>query len=113
MFFFMLYYIANFLFQFFTVGSMYASITIFLKQEFTSIMTTTYDAEGSFLNNLFSSSFITDFFDYMYIALIVMAIIISLTTPVDRGIAYFKFLMGFFGVLLLITMGGIIYYLIE
>jgi chitin synthase len=31
MFFFLIYYITTFLFQFFTVGSMYASITIFLK----------------------------------------------------------------------------------
>jgi chitin synthase len=76
-------------------------------------MTTTYDTEGSFLNNMFNSSFISDLFDYVYIGLIVMAIIISLTTPVDRGISYFKFLMAFFGVLLLITMSGIIYYLVE
>ncbi len=34
MFFFLLYYTLTFLFQFFTVGSMYASITIFLKQTF-------------------------------------------------------------------------------
>jgi uncharacterized membrane protein len=76
-------------------------------------MTTTVSEDASFLDNLFSSEFISNFFDYMYIALIVMAIIISLTTPVERGIAYFKFLMAFFGVLLLITMAGIIYYLIE
>jgi len=69
--------------------------------------------DGSFLNNMFSSTFISDFFDYLYIALIVMAIIISLTCPVERGMAYFKFLMAFFGVLLLITMAGIIYYLID
>lgn len=76
-------------------------------------MTTTVTEDSSFLDNLFSSEFISNFFDYMYIALIVMAIIISLTTPVERGMAYFKFLMAFFGVLLLITMAGIIYYLIE
>jgi hypothetical protein len=42
-----------------------------------------------------------------------MAIVISLTVPVERGIGYFKFLMSFFGVLLLLTMAGIIAYLVE
>lgn len=37
MFFFMIYYICTFLFQFFTVGSMYAAISIFLKQEFSEL----------------------------------------------------------------------------
>lgn len=37
MFFFLIYYTVNFLFQFFTMGSMYASITIFLQQEFQSV----------------------------------------------------------------------------
>jgi chitin synthase len=45
--------------------------------------------------------------------MIVMALIVSLTTPVDRGIAYFNFLMGMFGVLLLLTMVGIIFYLTQ
>ena len=40
-----------------------------------------------------------------------MAIIISLTTPVERGVSYFMFLMAVFGILLLITMAGIIFYL--
>lgn len=76
-------------------------------------MQVTASSDGSFISNMFSSAFISNLFDYLYIALIVMAIIISLTTPVDRGISYFKFLMAFFGILLLITMAGIIYYLIE
>jgi hypothetical protein len=42
-----------------------------------------------------------------------MGLIISLTTPVERGIAYFNFLMAIFGLLLVLTMAGIIYYLID
>ena len=38
MLFFLSYYTIVFLFQFFTVGSMYASITIFLKQSFGQIL---------------------------------------------------------------------------
>ena len=53
------------------------------------------------------------FFDYFYIGMVAMALIISLTTPVDRGVIYFKFLMVVFGILLVSTMVGIISYLIE
>ncbi len=42
-----------------------------------------------------------------------MALIISLTTTVDRGIGIFVFLMVLFGTLLLLTMAGIIMYLIK
>lgn len=42
-----------------------------------------------------------------------MAIIISLTTPVDKGVAYFKFLMVAFGLLLVSTMIGIVMYLAK
>lgn len=40
-----------------------------------------------------------------------MALVISLTTPVERGIVYFNFLMCVFGVLLCVTMVGIVFYL--
>jgi len=40
-----------------------------------------------------------------------MALIISLTTTVDRGIGIFIFLMCLFGFLLLFTMAGIMMYL--
>jgi cellulose synthase/poly-beta-1,6-N-acetylglucosamine synthase-like glycosyltransferase len=42
-----------------------------------------------------------------------MALVISLTTPVERGIAYFNFLMCVFGFLLGVTMVGIIFYLLN
>ena len=41
-----------------------------------------------------------------------MTLIISLTAPVDTGAIYFKFLMVIFGMLLILTMAGIISYLI-
>lgn len=56
---------------------------------------------------------VESFFDYFYIFLIMMALIISLTTTVDRGIGIFIFLMCLFGILLIMTMGGIILYLIK
>lgn len=93
---------------------MYASITIFLKQEIGKLLELAawYNQEN-FLSTLLSSSFLDSFFDFFYIGMITMAVIVSLTTPVDRGISYFKFLMIMFGLLLIATMTGIIFYLIN
>jgi chitin synthase len=114
LFFYFIYYIANFLLGFFTIGSMYAAITVFLDQEFSSLMEiTNYYDETGFLSTLFSDNLIGKIFSGLYIALIFMAIVFSLTTPVDKGIAYFKLLMGFFGMLLLLSMVGIMYYLSD
>lgn len=43
----------------------------------------------------------------MYTSLILMTIIVSLSTTVDRGVAIFKFLMALFGILLTLTMASI------
>lgn len=45
--------------------------------------------------------------------MILLVIIVSLTMPVDKGIGVFKFLMIFFGSLMIICMSGIIYYLVQ
>jgi hypothetical protein len=112
MFFFLIYYITTFLLQFFTVGAMYASITIFLKQQIGALLTQSNTNSDTIVGRIIESGFIDAFFNFFYIAMIVMAIIVSLTTPVDRGIGYFKFLMSMFGVLLIGTMTGIIFFLI-
>jgi hypothetical protein len=57
--------------------------------------------------------FVESFFDYFYVSLVIMALIISLTTTVDRGIGIFIFLMCLFGVLLMFTMAGIVMYLVQ
>lgn len=92
--------------QFFTVGSMYASITIFLKETFSKVL------EMEQVDD-FYIGLVTSFFDYFYVSLVIMTLIISLTTTVDRGVAIFKFLMCLFGFLLILTMSGIILYLIR
>jgi chitin synthase len=43
--------------------------------------------------------------------LIIIAVIISLSTTVDKGISIFVFLMAIFGILLIFTMTGIMFYL--
>lgn len=84
---------------------MYASITIFLKQTFSVLLES--ESSPEWLVTL-----VETFFDYFYISLVMMAIIISLTTTVDRGKGIFLFLMVLFGTLLLVTMAGILIYLV-
>jgi|SRR4051794_5427114 hypothetical protein len=85
---------------------MYASITIFLKQSIGKLLWAGGWSEGQV-------KIVDSFFDYFYISLVIMTLIISLTTTVDRGIAIFKFLMFLFGFLLILTMSGIVLYLID
>mmetsp|Transcript_35383 Transcript_35383/g.34417 ORF Transcript_35383/g.34417 Transcript_35383/m.34417 type:complete len:138 (+) Transcript_35383:1388-1801(+) len=106
---FLTYYVCTFLFQFFTVGSMYASITIFFDTVFISALSS--DSSTSKINEWMASGGMALVFDYTYIALILMCIILSLTTPVDRAVPVFIFLMVVFGILLTISFVGIIYYL--
>ena len=84
---------------------MYASITIFLKQTFGLLLEV-----GGY--NATLTMLVESFFDYFYISMVIMALIISLTTTVDRGSSIFLFLMFLFGCLLMITMFGIITFLI-
>ena len=89
---------------------MYASITIFFDTVFISALDT--DNSTSAINQWMASGGVALVFDYIYIALILMCIILSLTTPVDRAVPVFIFLMVIFGILLTISFVGIIYYLV-
>lgn len=82
---------------------MYASISTFLKTKVAALIENSVGPT--------TMTLITSGFDYLYMGLILMTIIVSLTTPVDRGAIYFKFLMIMFGLLLMTTMLGILYYL--
>lgn len=94
------YYTTNFLLQFFSVGAMYAAFSIFFAQCFSqlAINSTSQNFVNLVQNNVFSQ-----LFDIMYIGLIFMTIVLSLTIPVERGIVYFNFLMVLFGLLMTVS----------
>ena len=52
-------------------------------------------------------------FSYTYIVLIELCLVLSLTTPVDRAVPVFLFLMFFFGVLVTIAFIGILAFLVK
>ena len=111
---FLIYYTTNFLFQFFTVGAMYSAITIFVSQELAKAMEMSgYYGDSNFIGMLLNKGIIQNFFIYFYLSLLLLTLVISLTTPVDKGIVYYSFLMAMFGILLCISMAGIIFYLIK
>lgn len=51
----------------------------------------------------FSDGYMSAFFEYTFMAMILLSLVVSLTTPVDRGVAAFKVLMIVFGLLVLST----------
>lgn len=71
------------------------------------------DPENPAADKMINADSMSKLFNYTYITLIMMSIIISLTTPVDKGINYFYALTIIFGILLVITMSGIIITLID
>ena len=50
-------------------------------------------------------------FKFLYLGLVFISIVLSLTRPVDEAVFMFKFLMVAFGLLMSISLAGIIYYL--
>ena len=59
------------------------------------------------------TSGLNSFFNYTYLFLLSLSLIMALTTTVDRAISIYLFLMALFGVLLVSSMIGIIYYMIQ
>jgi len=51
-------------------------------------------------------------FNYGYITLLIFTILISLATPIDRAVSYFKIIAGIFSILTLLSIIGITAFLI-
>lgn len=105
MIFYMIYYFVVFTLSFLSVGAMYTSITLFITQTFGKFLEVS--GQGKFV------PLITDVFNYGYLFLLSLSIVMSLTTSVDRAIGIFKFLLALFGFLIVVSMVGIIYFLIQ
>ena len=57
--------------------------------------------------------YITGIFENIYTLLLVICIITSFAVPVERGIGIFRFMTFSFGVVMSLTMLGVIYFLIK
>ena len=87
---------------------MYASVTVFLETTLANVATA---KSNNFISIILAEGYVSTFFEFFYGALIIMAVIFSLTTPIEKGIFYLKFIMVFFGLIVLLTLFGIFFYL--
>jgi hypothetical protein len=85
--FFMAYFIVVFLLQFFIIGALYTSITLFYDEQMEKILKESDYGSGIYV---LADNF-KEYFSFFYLLLIMMILMISLTMPVDRGISYFNF----------------------
>lgn len=68
---------------------------------------------NSFVNYLFSSSAVSNLFNYTYLSLIGLTVILSLAIPIDRAIPVLSVLVFVFGILVEGSMIGAIYFLFK
>ena len=79
---------------------MYASVNLFLENYVRNVVMVTSDNKDDFIYEVFVN-YASEVFSYTYIFLIFMSVITAFAVPVDRGIAVFRFLMFFFGVVMM------------
>ena len=68
---------------------------------------------NEFLENEFENGTFSLIFAYLYIFLIVMALIMSLAMPPESIKVWFRILVGAFGLVSLVSIVGVIYFLID
>ena len=106
MFVFMTYTATLFVFQFFIVGAMFASIYVFYNEIFSSV----FDGRGGIIK-YFGNGTMTEAFAYMYIFLLVLCLIMALALPLDRAKTCFMVTTVLFGVMTLSCIFGMCFYL--
>ena len=106
----MFYYTLNFTLSFFILGAMYVAITVFFQEQMQKLIDMTRYRQDFLAEAINATDVILS---YLYLALVFCSILVSLTRPVEHGIWLFKFLMFVFGMLMTITLSGILFYLSE
>lgn len=106
----MVYLIASFALQFVIIGATFSSIVIFLVYVLNHLL----EQSGSaLLQKLVNDNLIKQILFGTYLVLVFIALFISLTLPVEKGVAYFRFVAVIFSIMTLITVFGIIYFMTQ
>lgn len=87
---------------------MFAAIYAF----FTELFSVSVDG-NEFLEEEFEKGTFSLFFAYIYIFLIIMALIMSLAMPPERIKVWFRLLVAAFGIVSLVCITGVIYFLVD
>ena len=94
LFLFLIYYLLTFIFFIFSLGWMYCLLNVFLETQVNHALSS---SSIEFFQQLGYYKILSQIFEYGFIFIILMTIIVSLTAPVERSLCLFRFLMIFFG----------------
>ena len=103
---FLTYMVTLFTLQFFIVGAMFAAIYAFFNQVFTTLFATNTE-----LQSLWESGTLMNIFTYIYILQLVIGLILSLSVPLDRAKTCFYIVITIFGIMTLLSIVGMTFYL--
>jgi len=110
MFFYMIYLITGFILQFLIVGISFSSIVLCLDYTLKMVFK---QSNNSFLLYLASGTLLKEIVFSLYLFLVFLTIIISLSLPVDHGICYFRFVAVLFTILSTFVIAAIIYFMCK
>ena len=103
---FLIYLSTLFALQFFIVGAMFAAIYAFFNQVFASIF-----GNNPTFQKLWEDGILLNAFVYIYIMLLAMCLVLSLALPLDRAKACFVIATTLFGLITIVSIVGMIFYL--
>ena len=106
----MIYMILNQLLQFLIVGSFFLAVKIFFKQYFAQVAFTSSVAMTNFFQDTGPFTFAT-VFSYVYVCLLGFTLVISLASPLDKGIWFFRVIGGILAILTISSIFGILLFL--
>ena len=107
---FMVYMILNQLLQFFIVGSFFVAVKIFFKQYFSQVVFAHSEKLTSFFQDTGNFTFAT-VFSLLYVLLLIFTAVVSVGTPLDKSIFFFRIIGAIFAILTVTSIIGIFLFL--
>lgn len=107
---FMLYLISEFALSFMIVGATFSAVVILLSFTLRDIFLA---SNSAWLQKIADHNLPGELLFSTYLVMIILTVMISLSIPVDKGIGYFRFIGVVFGILMVLTVAGIIYFMVH
>jgi len=107
---FMVYLFSMYILNFVIIGATFSAIVIFLSYSLNNLF---LESNSTFLNDLANSQLTSQIFFGIYLILIFIVLLVSLSLPVERGMSYFRFTICVFSLLSIVAVAGIIYFMSQ
>ena len=109
--FFMIYLTTLYLLQFLTIGAMFVTIIIFFDQFFEVLFVQTSDSQ--FLKDVYDNGIIKKVLFTAYLGMIFLSTFVSISLPIERAMGYFRVVSVILGILMILAITGITYFLAQ